>query len=224
MKVCTDACLFGAWVSEIANHQSLIVNKTLDIGAGTGLLSLMIAQKNKDAIIDAVEIDESAATQCLSNFQQSLWKERLHVHHSAIQQFNQINSRLYNFIFTNPPFFENDLKSENEKRNIALHNDALNLEELLFAIDDLLNEDGNFAVLLPFHRTDFFEKLASKKKYFLKEKVMVKQTPKHEYFRTILLFGKEETKKNISSIIIKNEENQYSPEFTALLESYYLHF
>jgi tRNA1Val (adenine37-N6)-methyltransferase len=222
MKVCTDACLFGAWVSEIVNRQSQIANKILDIGAGTGLLPLMVAQKSNQAIIDAVEIDKSAATQCSFNFQQSPWNERLHVHHSSIQQFNQSSNQLYNFIISNPPFFENDLKSKNTKRNIALHSDALSLEELLFAINSLLIEDGNFAVLLPFHRSDFFEKLVSKKNYFLQKKILVKQTPKHEYFRSMSFFGKQEMSKNISSIIIKDEENKYTGEFALLLKDYYL--
>src|SRR3954469_11797521 len=107
MKVCTDACLFGAYVADrfqITNSKFHV----LDIGAGTGLLSLMLAQKNSTVQIDAVEIDKAASEQAKENFKHSLWRDRLHIHHQPIQEFGM---NTYNLIISNPPFYENDLKS-----------------------------------------------------------------------------------------------------------------
>ena len=221
MKVCTDACLFGAWVAEQVKSQKLKVKNVLDIGAGTGLLSLMLAQKT-NAAIDAVEIDEAAAIQAQQNFETSPWKERLKVYCTSVQQFNSSANQLYDLIISNPPFFENDLKSNDTKRNLALHSAELSLEELLQAITKHLREDGLFAVLLPYHRTEYFENLA-KEKYFLLEKVLIKQTPKHDYFRSVLLFSKLPGEYSEKEIIIMNEDGRYTNEFTELLKDYYLY-
>lgn len=229
MKVTTDACLFGAWCASIVHRQlstvyrpSSIVHRLLDIGTGTGLLSLMIAQKNNDIKIDAIEIDEQAATQSASNFQLSLWKNQLNVHHIAVQQFNQ-NDQPYDFIISNPPFFHNDLKSDHSKRNLALHSEALSLEELLQSIKINLTDDGKFAVLLPYHRTAYFEKTAGTEKFYPEEKVVVKQTPHHPFFRSMLLFSKQPTTSTQKEIIIKDEFNDYSTAFKELLKDYYLY-
>ena len=222
MKVTTDACLFAAWCATIVNRELSTVNRLLDIGTGTGLLSLMIAQKNSNTIIDAVEIDEQAAMQAASNFQSSLWSEKLNVHHSSIQQYNPTN-RLYDFIISNPPFFNNDLKSDNTKRNLALHGEALSLEELLLSVQKNITENGKFAILLPYHRTDYFEKLMKDELFSLEEKVLVKQTPHHPYFRSMLLFSKNTSAAKQKEIMIKDEFNDYSTEFIELLKDYYLY-
>ncbi|HRH61625.1 MAG TPA: methyltransferase, partial [Chitinophagaceae bacterium] len=174
MKVCTDACLFGSLITQflISNHNLLHV---LDIGAGTGLLSLMYAQKNSAAIIHAVEIDEGAAQQAIENFTVSPWKERLELHNTSIQQFSNTVIQQYNLIISNPPFFENDLKSGNHKRNLALHSSELSFEELLEAISKLLAADGVFAVLVPYHRADEMLELAAAKNLFLMHHINVKQ-------------------------------------------------
>ncbi|MGI8951754.1 MAG: tRNA1(Val) (adenine(37)-N6)-methyltransferase [Chitinophagaceae bacterium] len=203
------------------------VSRILDIGAGTGLLSLMIAQKNLTAKIDAVEIDESAAIQSESNFAASPWKERLKIFRADIRDFNQLNNQPFNqydLIITNPPFYENDFKTENKKRNIALHSDALNFEELLIVFENNLTANGKFAVLLPYHRSIYFKRLVEQKKFYLNKKILVKQTFKHNYFRSILLFSRTFALTNQSEIIIQNEHNKYTPEFVELLKDYYLHF
>ncbi len=222
MKVTTDACLFGAWCAAVANRQLSPVNRLLDIGTGTGLLPLMIAQKNNSVIIDAIEIDEQAATQAASNFQSSLWSEKLNLHQSSIQQYHPTN-RLYDFIISNPPFFNNDLKSDSSKRNLALHSEALSLEELMQSVKNNITNDGKFAVLLPYHRSVFLEELARAEDFYLEEKVSAKQTPHHPYFRTMLLFSKTSIAIKQKEIMIKDEFNDYSPEFIELLKDYYLY-
>lgn len=223
MKVCTDACLFGAWLAEKFSNFSQSDLKILDIGTGTGLLSLMLAQKNPSAVIDAVEIEEAAAMQAGDNFQQSPWKERLNLYCSSIQQFNQSTNQLYDFVCCNPPFFENDLKSSNVQRNLALHSTTLSLEELLVAIKINLKEDGSFAVLLPFHRTNYFEELAVLNNFFLTEKVLVQQTPEHNCFRSMLYFSRKQTPAVEKTIVIKSSNKEYTPEFIHLLKDYYLY-
>jgi tRNA1Val (adenine37-N6)-methyltransferase len=218
MKVCTDACLFGGWLADkkdVGNKQHM-----LDIGAGTGLLSLMLAQKTK-AMIDAVEIDVSAAEQTIENFEKSSWKERLQLFNSAVQEWTP--STKYDLIISNPPFFDNDLKSNDHKRNLALHSTALGLEELILFTERYLDDDGSFAILLPYHRTNTCVDIASEKGLHLKEKVLVKQTPKHNCFRSMMLFSRTPGEPAVSTIIIKNADNLYSQEFIHLLKDYYLH-
>ncbi|WP_153797197.1 tRNA1(Val) (adenine(37)-N6)-methyltransferase [Foetidibacter luteolus] len=219
MKVCTDACLFGAF---IARGQWLQGNRVLDIGTGTGLLSLLLAQKHDHAEIDAVEIDDTAAVQASENFAASPWADRLNIYRQPIQQFTERGAG-YDFIISNPPFFEGDLKSNTANRNLALHSEGLKLEELVGCINRLLKNNGSFAVLLPYHRLDFFEKLAGNQGFFLAEKLLVQQTPSHPFFRGILVFGKTVVQTLQHQITIKTTEGKYSPEFTELLKDYYLH-
>jgi len=232
MKVCTDACLFGAYVAERLGDKDVEHKKEdespadqnpqfiLDIGTGTGLLSLMLAQK-VNALIDAVEIDKQAVQQATENFERSPWKERIKVFHSSIQSYIAPHGK-YDFIITNPPFFENDLKSPQSKRNIALHSTELSLQDLITQIKRLLAKDGSFAVLLPYHRAAYFEKLAEENGFFNAEKVLVKQTPRHDYFRAILLFEAKLVKLNHHEIIIHDENGKYTKAFAGILKDYYL--
>lgn len=220
MKVCTDACLFGAFVaSRFQSAPSRL--HVLDIGAGTGLLSLMLAQKIPGAQIDAVEIDKQAAEQAKENFKTSPWKDRLHTHHRPIQEFG---FNKYDLIISNPPFFDNDLKSENPKRNLALHSTALGLDDLLDIIQKHLGAGGRFAVLLPYHRSANFINHALLKDFHLQEEISVKQTSKHPYFRSMLLFGRNKVAVKHSDMCIKEKNDDYSDEFKELLSDYYLNF
>ena len=219
MKVCTDACLFGAFA---ANRSPLTANRILDVGSGTGLLSLMLAQKLPDAKIDAVEIDAEAAQQAKENFESSPWKERLNIYNDSILQFAGSAIQQYDLIISNPPFYENDLKSDDEKRNIALHSSDLKLQELITIADKLLKSNGSFFVLLPYHRTANFLQLIQDK-FNLHEKLFIKQTPKHNYFRSIFWLTKQASTQHQSEIIIKKETNKYSEEFILLLRDFYLY-
>jgi tRNA1Val (adenine37-N6)-methyltransferase len=141
----------------------MAVDSVLDIGTGTGLLSLMIAQKS-NARIDAVELDEHAAQQAAENFELSNWKERLQVIQGDIKTVHL--GKKYDFIISNPPFFENDLKSPDAQRNLALHSQELGLDELFSAIKKHWLINGKFAVLLPYHRKEAFRSLALEEGFF----------------------------------------------------------
>jgi tRNA1Val (adenine37-N6)-methyltransferase len=220
MKVCTDACLFGAWVAEEVISNKLKPISILDIGAGTGLLSLMLAQKLK-CTVDAVEIERGDFLQCRDNFEQSAWSEQLNPFWTDIKKFQ--TGKQYNLIISNPPFFDNDLKSGSKEKNRAKHNLLLNLNELFIEADRLLSKEGYFALLLPHHRKDEGIKLAKVKGFFLSAICNVQQTPNHPPFRTMFLFQRKEIAYIETGIIIKEEDGQYSEAFTALLKDYYLY-
>lgn len=219
MKVCTDACLFGSLSPALTGNTLRI----LDIGTGTGLLSLMCAQQYHNATIEAVEIDDQAAQQASSNFTQSPWAQRLKVHHASIQQFAERGNTPYDYIISNPPFFDNDLKSADTKRNVALHSNALSLDELLLSVDALLKQDGILGLLLPCHRMEFFEKIAAAKSLYPFERILVRQTPASNYFRAISFFKRENSTPVEREIIIQDENRQYTQAFTQLLKEYYLY-
>jgi tRNA1Val (adenine37-N6)-methyltransferase len=219
MKVCTDSCLFGAWVAAQIETKIITPKNILDIGAGTGLLSLMLAQQSF-VEIDAIEIDEHSMIQAQKNFSESQWYGKLHAIRADIR--NWISPKKYDLVICNPPFYENDLRSSNQKKNIAKHHDALTLDELASIAKLRLEDNGKFAVLLPYHRIEAFIKVALKNDLHLNDELLVKQTPHHPAFRGILLFGVQKIAYASNELIIKNEEGKYTSEFNFLLKDYYL--
>ena len=218
MKVCTDACLFGAFVANTIEAEPIF--DILDIGSGTGLISLMLAQKS-NAAIDAVEIDKDTYEQAEENILQSPWKEKINIFNSGIADFYP--DYKYDLIISNPPFFEDDLPSTDKKKNVAKHDTTLTLQELLNNIDRLLSNDGFFSVLLPFHRVNYFVNESLKMNFYLSNKLLVKQTPAHNFFRSILIFTRIKSPAQINELSIKNEEGNYTVEFSNLLKDYYLY-
>jgi tRNA1Val (adenine37-N6)-methyltransferase len=219
MKVCTDACLFGAYVANEIVQRKWKIDNCLDIGTGTGLLSLMLAQKN-DVKIDAVEIDENTFLQASENIKSSIFKKNITVYHKNILEFD--TEKKYDLIIANPPFFENDLLSENNLKNTAKHNTTLTLDELIAAANNLLSATGHFAMLLPYRRLDYLEKIALGYGFYLSKKILITQTPTHGYFRGILFFSKNNVDSMTEELSIKNSTGKYSNEFVALLKDYYL--
>lgn len=217
MKVCTDACILGAWAAEKIKDEGKGLT-VLDIGSGTGLLSLMIAQKSS-ATIEAIEIDEEAFTQAYENFKGSLWSDHLYVLNADARNFAP--GKKYDFIITNPPFYEADLLSPKKNKNVAKHDKGLKLEELISIIKNNLNSGGSFAVLLPYHRINYFENIAIKNHFFLKEKLLIKTTVKHNYSRGVLLFSEIENIPVIKELVIKNN-GSYSEDFVSLMKDYYI--
>ena len=219
MKVCTDSCSFGAYIADKIEKKIIQPKRILDIGSGTGLLSLIIAQKSK-AIIDAVEIDENSFKQTKENFLESPWNKQLQAFYADIKSWNA--SGKYDLIISNPPFFENDLKSENKNKNLAKHHDGLTLKELLQSIRNNLQADGSFAVLLTFHRVEYFKIIAAENHFYLKDELLIKQTPAHSYFRGILFFGTKPGQTISKELVIKDATENYTKDFNFLLKDYYL--
>ena len=222
MKVCTDACLFGAWAADDPSFQSS--KNILDIGSGTGLLSLMLAQKTA-ATITAIEIEEVAFNQTKSNFELSPWKERLNSIHTSIQDYaSNHKQQLFDCIITNPPFYESDLTSPDHAKNIASHSTALSWDDLAKSVASLLHENGNWYVLVPTLRAYTMQKIASNYGIELAEECLMYNDTKHLPIRAMLKFLKQKdvaVKRN--KIIIKNADQSYTTEFTNYLKDYYLH-
>ena len=220
MKVCTDACLFGAWMVDVIRANHLNFSNALDVGTGTGLLSLMLAQEN-DFEIDALEINENAATQAIQNVSATSWKNKVHIHNQSLQEFAP--QKKYDFIFSNPPFFENDLTSSDKNKNAAKHDSTLTLDVLIDFIKNNLTEIGYGAVLLPYHRADYIETLLEKQSLFIVEKMLVRQSVSHGFFRTMIFFSNKEVElSSVKEMSIHDEERNYTEGFKELLSGYYL--
>ncbi|MCL4139171.1 UNVERIFIED_CONTAM: hypothetical protein GTU68_034131 [Idotea baltica] len=157
MKIGTDAVLIGAWASIKNNPFSI-----LDIGAGTGIIALMLAQRSTAQVIDAIEIDAKAYEQCVDNFEQSEWGDRLFCYHASLEEFVIEIDDKYDLIISNPPFYSEDYKTENKSRDLARFQKAMPFEHLLESVSKLLDKDGIFSVVIPFKEESAFSKMAYK--------------------------------------------------------------
>jgi tRNA1Val (adenine37-N6)-methyltransferase len=222
MKVCTDACLFGAWSAADAQIQT--AKNILDIGSGTGLLSLMLAQQSA-AQITAIEIEDGAFEQSKNNFDLSPWKDRLDVVHSSIQEYAANNNQnSFDCIITNPPFYEGDLNSPDNAKNLAAHSTALPWDTLAESAASLLKENGAWYVLVPTLRAYTMQKLALNYGLQLSQECLMYNDLKHLPIRAMLKFVKQkETVIQRHKIVIKNADQSYTTDFVHYLKDYYLH-
>ena len=217
MKVSTDACIEGAWFAGKAISDARI----LDIGSGTGLLMLMMAQKHTGEI-HGIELDNQAYEQLQGNTSGSIWKDRLQVFSGDVRNFSFPVK--YDFIITNPPFYEGDLTAATDTKNLARHSTELTLTALMDVIEANLESTGSFGILLPYRRMDYFETLAAGSQFHLLDKLLVRQTPRHEPFRAILHFSRmQRYSTQATTLIIKDEAGQYTEDFVELLKDYYLY-
>lgn len=227
MKVTTDACLFGAWAAAIISGREKMENidySVLDIGAGTGLLSLMIAQQSKGKI-NSIELDSAAAIEAESNYAASPWPHRLYVYLGDVRDDASIFHKTYNAIISNPPFYENELVANDPRRNQAHHDQGLRLPELLEIIADLLDTGARFYLLLPYKRLSEIDVLLTKYELVLTKRVLVRQSATHGFFR-IMLEGKrigDGIEDFTETEIAIKDGNDYTPAFAALLKDYYLY-
>jgi tRNA1Val (adenine37-N6)-methyltransferase len=222
MKVCTDACLFGAWAAADLSIQS--AKNILDIGSGTGILCLMLAQQSAAHII-AIEIEADAFKQTKANFELSPWKERLDVIHNSIQDYASKNKEsFFDCIITNPPFYEQDLTSPDHAKNLASHSTALSWDDLVKSVATILQENGTWYVLVPTLRAYTMQKIASNYGLYLSEECLMYNDAKHLPIRAMLKFVKQkEVAIQRNKITIKNGDQSYTAEFTNYLKDYYLH-
>lgn len=217
MKIGTDGVLLGAWTS-IRNNPSSV----LDIGGGTGILSLILAQRCFAELIDAIEIDDSTYEQCVDNFEQSPWGDRLFCYHASLEAFVEEIEDKYDLIISNPPFYSEDYKSENTKRDLARFTDAMPFEHLIDSASKLLSEDGIFSVIIPFKEEVSFIKIASKYNLSINKILRVKGNPNSEIKRSLLEFSFRESDININKLIIETERHQYTEDYINLTKDFYL--
>jgi tRNA1Val (adenine37-N6)-methyltransferase len=217
MKVGTDAVLLGAWTT-VEHHPTSI----LDIGSGTGILSLMLAQRTDASIIDAIEIDEDAYEHCVENFEQSPWNDRLFCYHASSLEFTDEIEEKYDLIVSNPPFYSADYKSENLQRDLARFSDALPFDHLLECISRLLSKEGKFSVIIPFSEEEKFRTLASKVNLFPHKILHVKGTLSSEIKRSLIVFSFIESEIIIQEIFIETSRHLYSDEYINLTKDFYL--
>jgi tRNA1Val (adenine37-N6)-methyltransferase len=221
MKVTTDACFFGAWCAGEISACPSYVDHLLDIGTGSGLLSLMIAQKSR-AMIDAVEIDVPAAEQAAENFSASPWSDRLQVFQKNVLRFE--TGKTYDCIVSNPPFYENELASGEQRKNIAHHSREMNIPQVLDIIKSKLRPEGIFFMLLPFKRMEEIEVQFKARELFAVKTEWLRQSLQHQPFRAMIMGShKRPEKSSLSSTAVWNEEKQYTERFAALLRDYYLY-
>jgi len=212
MKVCTDSCVLGAWASY---HQPKYI---LDIGTGTGLLALMLAQKYPNAHIDAIEIDREAAIQAEFNFNQSHWKEDIKL---IVADYSNWEANLkYDLIISNPPFFLKNLKSPDSKINLAHHADNESLKSLSKYIARNLNDSGKACIMYPPFESALFEKEMLKQGLYQNERVILYRDEKRKPFRHLVQFSHQKADLKESELLVK-QQSQYSPEFVELLKEYY---
>jgi tRNA1Val (adenine37-N6)-methyltransferase len=180
----------------------------------------MVAQK-AECYFDALEIDEIAARQADENIKGSNWNSKIRVIHQSLQQF--VPEKKYDFIFSNPPFFEGDLKSAADQKNNAKHDTALTLNYTIEFISIYLKPGGKASLIIPYHRSGYFEKLLHQF-FFIEHKVLVRQTPRHDFFRAMYIFSnkKNQQKAVEKQISIRNQEGEYDAVFIDLLKDYYL--
>ncbi len=220
MKVGTDGVLLGAWGSVGNSEQT----KILDIGSGTGIVSLIAAQRNENAIIDAVEIDEKASFQCKSNFENSPWAERLTVHNFSLQEFAELTNKKYDYIFSNPPYFNNSLKNPDLAKSTARHTDILPYEDLAKCVAKLLKNKGVFSAIFPYIESGIFTAIAVKWGLYVNKRLEVRGNPNKAVKRVLLEFSTQRiTNIESSEMSIElYERHQYSPEYIELTKDFYL--
>ncbi len=219
MKVGTDAVLLGSWV--IPNGSSYI----LDIGTGTGIIALMLAQKSTAQII-AIDIDKDSTEQAKLNVAESSYSASIKVVHSSFQELVKTSSQKYNLIVTNPPYFIDSLKSLNDTRTIARHTDSLSFDDLLNGVKKLLDEKGKFCLILPKNEALKFREMAQVKGLYLSKLLRIRtRFEKDSEKRHLMQFEFKESEFSESTLVLESDSHRnYTPEYKELTKDYYINF
>jgi tRNA1Val (adenine37-N6)-methyltransferase len=220
MKIGTDAVLLGAWCS-LDNYPDSI----LDIGSGTGVISLMLAQRCDAMTIDAVELDENAYEQSVSNFEDSDWGDRLYCYNASFQEFSDEISdeeETYDLIVSNPPFYTDDFKTQDASRNKARFTSSLSFEALIIGVSRILSEKGVFSVVIPFKEETNFIALAKENNLFLNRLCRVKGHETSEIKRTLMEFYFNEIELKQESLVIETARHNYTEAYIELTKDFYL--
>ena len=216
MKVGTDGVLLGAWAEAYKR------NNVLDVGTGTGLIALMIAQRNTNATIDAIDIDEGCVMQAKRNVFESPFSNRVDVQKSSFQDFAARNDNKYDLIVSNPPYFHNSLKSPNLHRNYARHTDSLSFYEIISDGVSLLTESGSISLILPYEFKTSVLMHAKTVGLFAKRITNVFPLPHKPAKRILIEFGMSDTECVENNLIVELSRHKYTDEYNALTNEFYL--
>ena len=217
MKIGTDSVLLGTWASLDKNPDTI-----LDIGAGTGVLALMMAQRSQAEVIDALEIDDDAYEQCVENFEQSPWGDRLFCYHASLEEFVDEIEDQYDLIISNPPFHADTFKSPDLQRDLARYVDAMPFRHLIESVAKLLSKKGTFNVVIPFSSEKDFIVLASKEQLFPNRILRVKGSPDSEVKRSLIEFSFEEKNINPEELIVETERHHHTEDYVNLTKDFYI--
>jgi tRNA1Val (adenine37-N6)-methyltransferase len=216
MKVNTDGVLLGAWAD--VSHAKRI----LDIGTGTGVIALMMAQKNTLATIDAIDIDQNAYEQATENFNQSPWAARLRAHHSALQSFS--SSAKYDLIISNPPYFVDDTQAPDTRKNIARHGIELTYEELLHESDRLINDLGVLFLVVPIFNLPIIEQLSKEYFFHIAHVTEVTAVEGKGPYLALIKLNRVQRSRLRENLLIQHSDCSFTDEYKFLTKDFYLKF
>ena len=217
MKIGTDGVLLGAWTSIKKNPNSI-----LDIGTGTGVIALQLAQQSDAELIDALEIDADAFEQAVANFEGSIWNDRLFCYHVSLLEFTQEVDDKYDLIVSNPPFYTDTYQSENKERTKARSTKSLSFENRLLCVSKLLAVNGIFSVIIPFKEERHFISLAEKNNLHINKICRVKGSHTSEIKRSLMEFSFYKKEVEITYLTIETERHQYTENYQNLVKDFYL--
>jgi tRNA1Val (adenine37-N6)-methyltransferase len=215
MKVGVDSVLLGSWVAVRGVEQNV-----LDVGAGTGLLALMMAQKIPAANIVACEIDPLACEQARENVAASAWRNRIVVVNADVRT-STFDAEGFDLIICNPPYFDKSLKSSDAQRNVARHNDSLPLPDLLDCVNRLLRNDGRFALIVPENQAATVVELAGVRGLFPVRRLNVKSTATKPVSRVVMELSRASQPPDEMSLTVRID-NHYSDDYKSLTKEFYL--
>jgi tRNA1Val (adenine37-N6)-methyltransferase len=219
MKIGTDGVLLGAWSSLDYQPDSI-----LDIGAGTGLIALMLAQRSDAGLIDALEIEENAYEQAVENFERSDWGDRLFCYHAGFDEFveEMQDEEKYDLVISNPPFYSEDYKTGDDNRDRARFADALPLTELIEGASLLLSENGHFDLVIPFSEEKKAIEIANSHKLYPLKITRVKGTESSPVKRSLVSFSFEKKETETDELILEISRHNYTEDFKKLVSPFYL--
>lgn len=220
MKIGTDGVLLGAWCSLKDN-----TNKILDIGSGTGVISLMLAQRFNNITIDSVEIENNAYEQSVENFERSVWADRLFCFHSTFQDFakeRKEDGETYDLIISNPPFYTDNVKNNNRARNKARSTSFLSFVELISGVSKILSNQGEFTTIIPFKEEAKFIEISKQNNLFLNKICRVKGNNNSDIKRSLLTFSFYKKKLDENNLIIETSRHLYTDEYINLTKNFYI--
>ncbi len=217
MKVGTDGVLLGAWTS--LEHEPASI---LDIGTGSGVIALQLAQRSNAELIDAIELDDNAFEQAVENFENSNWSDRLFCYHASLQEFTQEIDDNYDLIVSNPPFHSENYETDDDARNKARFTASLPFNRLINAAAGLLAHDGIFAVIIPYKEEENFIKQAKENKLFPIRICHVKGAPNTAIKRSLLEFSLQKKEPKIDVLTIEIARHQYTKDYIELVKDFYL--